>query len=229
VRAERLALEHDDRTFLSIINHTVAFIPDIVGSDVSVLAHGRRALEIAEPIGDALEVNLAWVAIGVGHSLRYEWHEAQAALERALALMREQRSGVFYEATALTYLARIALRLGEVEHARSTIVAAVNAGREHHTRVWEIQAHLEHSHILREIDGSRAIDEASPSLDAAAQLMDEIGAESLRPQIHEELGRLAELRRENDVRDRELAEAHRLYVAIGASGHAERLAKELGL
>jgi len=225
-RAERLALEHDDRIFLAIIYFTAFFFPEFLGSDAPVLAHARRALEIAEPIGDAFGVNLAWVGIGIGHSFVGEWQEARAALERALALMRAQRAGLFFEARALTYLARVELRLGEIEQARSTIEAAVRAGQEHHTRIWHIQAHLERARILREIDGTNGIDEASLSLGAAERLIEETGAEGLRPQVHEERGRLAHLRGDTCERDRELAEAHRLYVAIGATGHAERLAKE---
>jgi tetratricopeptide (TPR) repeat protein len=191
------------------------------------LAHGRRALEIAEPIGDAFGVNLAWAAIGIGHSLRGEWHEARPALERALQLMREQRTGLFYEAYTLTHRARVELRLGDVEQARSTIEEAVRVGKEHHTRAWEIQAHLERARVLRELDGSNGIEEASHSLGAAERLIEETGAESFRPQLHEEHGRLADLHGDIAARDRELAKAHRLYAAIGATGHAERLAKEI--
>ena len=227
VRAEQLALEHDDRVVLSIIYHSSIFIPEIVGSEARVLAHGRQALEIAEPVGDALDVNLAWVAIGIEHSLGGEWREAQTTLKQSLALMREQRSGLFYEPLALTHLTRVELRLGEVDRALSTVEAAIRSGQEHHTRVWETQAHIERARILREIDGSGGVGEANLSLDAAERLIEETGAESLRPHLHEERGRLAELRGDTATRDRELAEAHRLYVAIGADGHAARLAKEI--
>jgi hypothetical protein len=226
-RAEHLALERDDRIFVAIIYFTSFLIPEFVGSPAPVLAHARRALEISEPIGYAFGVNLAWVGIGIGHSLVGEWQEARSALERGLELMRAQRAGLFFESRALTHLARAELRLGEVERARATIEAAVHAGQERHTRLWEIQAHLERARILREIDESGGIDEASLSLDAAKRLIEETGAESLRPQVHEERGRLAHLHGNTATRDRELAEAHRLYVAIGADGHAARLAKEL--
>src|SRR5262249_53032572 len=133
VRAERLALEHDDPVSLSVINSGATYITEIVGSDVPVLAHARRALEISEPIGDAFGVNFAWVAIGIGHSLLGQWHEARAALDRALTLMREQRTALYVEAHTLTHLARVELCLGEVERARCTIGAAVRTGQKHRT------------------------------------------------------------------------------------------------
>src|SRR5262249_45573068 len=153
MRAERLALEHNDRICLSLINSTVTYA-EIIGSDAPVLAHARQALEVAEPVGYALAVNQAWASIGVGHSLEGQWHEARAALEDPLELMRDRRTGLFTEAQALTHLARVQLRLGEVEQARSTINEAVLAGQEHNTRVFEIFAHLERARILREIEGS---------------------------------------------------------------------------
>jgi adenylate cyclase len=226
-RAKRLAFEHDDRSVLAIIHYNAAVIAEFVGSDLRVLEHARRAFEIADPIGDTFSINMAWIGIGIGHSFVGEWHEARAALERALALMREQRTSLFFEARTLTYLARVELRLGEIERACTTIEAAVRAGQEHYTRVWELQAHLERARILREIERLEGLEQVSLSLDAAARLIEETGAESLRPQLHEERGRLAHLNGDIAARDRELVEAHRLYVAIGATGHAERLAKEI--
>jgi hypothetical protein len=57
----------------------------------------------------------------------------------------------------------------------------------------------------------------------------ETGARSLLPLLHQARARLAALDRDDATRDRELREAHSLYVEFGATRHAERLAKELGL
>jgi hypothetical protein len=40
---------------------------------------------------------------------------------------------------------------------------------------------------------------------------------------------LAHLIGDDASRERELREAHRLYTEMGATGHAERLARELGM
>jgi class 3 adenylate cyclase/tetratricopeptide (TPR) repeat protein len=226
-RAERLAVEHDDRIYRCIVNTIRSWCADITGSDVSVLARGRRGLEIAESVGYRYGIYYALEAIGFGHVLRGEWTDARRALESAVAFAREHRIAGPTAPRSLTHLARVELRLGEIERARSTIEAAVRAGREHHARLLEIQAHLERARILREIDGSDGIEEASLSLGAAERLIEETGAESFRPQVLEERGRLADLCGDTTARDRELAEAHRLYVAIGADGHAARLAKEM--
>ena len=57
----------------------------------------------------------------------------------------------------------------------------------------------------------------------------EFGARVYRPQVCEQRAELARLRGDEAAGTRELREAHRLITEIGATGHAERIAKELGL
>ncbi len=67
------------------------------------------------------------------------------------------------------------------------------------------------------------------ALARAVELIEELGARVYRPQVCEERAELARLRGDEAARDRELREAHRLFTEMGATGHAERLARELGL
>ncbi len=53
------------------------------------------------------------------------------------------------------------------------------------------------------------------------------GARSSLPLIGVERAELARLVGDEASRERELREAHRLFTEIGATGHAERLAREL--
>ncbi|HVS40944.1 MAG TPA: hypothetical protein VMU20_01635 [Candidatus Dormibacteraeota bacterium] len=63
-------------------------------------------------------------------------------------------------------------------------------------------------------------DQALADLDAAHALVGDVGALTYEPFIREELGRLR-------ADEGELQEAARLYMAIGAAGHARRLTGEL--
>ena len=58
--------------------------------------------------------------------------------------------------------------------------------------------------------------------------IEETGAQAWSPFVHEERALLARLEGDGPTAERELCEAHRLFVAIGAAGHATRLTKELG-
>ncbi len=56
-----------------------------------------------------------------------------------------------------------------------------------------------------------------------------LGVRFLLPHIDLETAELARLRGDDAARERALRDAHRSFTEIGATGHAERMAKELGL
>ncbi len=78
------------------------------------------------------------------------------------------------------------------------------------------------------LDGERARSEVESALDRAAALARHTGAGSFEPFVHEERSRLAAVVGDTSAAKRELAEARRLFTEMGATGHAERLARELG-
>ncbi len=47
------------------------------------------------------------------------------------------------------------------------------------------------------------------------------------PEVHEEWAEFARMRRDEATRKCHLREAHRLYTEMGATGHAERVGREL--
>ena len=60
-----------------------------------------------------------------------------------------------------------------------------------------------------------------------AHLIDGFALERYRPGLHEARAELARVLGDEAGHARELREAHRLYVAMGADGHVQRLATEL--
>jgi hypothetical protein len=71
------------------------------------------------------------------------------------------------------------------------------------------------------------VDEFEGVFDELIALVERTEARIYRPFIHEERGRFAQARGDDATHKRELREAHRLYTEMGATGHAERLAREL--
>jgi hypothetical protein len=53
-------------------------------------------------------------------------------------------------------------------------------------------------------------------------------ARVFEPHVHEVRAELARLSDEGSTFEREISEAQRLFTAIGATGHAARLAREIG-
>ncbi|MBW1687148.1 MAG: hypothetical protein JRS35_19020 [Deltaproteobacteria bacterium] len=78
-------------------------------------------------------------------------------------------------------------------------------------------------------DSTAAEAAVTEALDAARDCVEELGAPAYAPMVLVERARLAQLLRDEDSRETHLRAAHRLYSEMGASGHAARLAEELGL
>ena len=81
---------------------------------------------------------------------------------------------------------------------------------------------------LRAEPSAAAGEEIERCLGRALELVNETEGRAVEPQIIEERARLAQLRGDDATAAAERQRAHALYVAIGATGHAERLAKEIG-
>ncbi len=64
---------------------------------------------------------------------------------------------------------------------------------------------------------------ASEASHPAVALIESRGVEGIRPELHESRGELARVLGDEAGALQELREAHRLYVAINATGHAARL------
>ena len=117
--------------------------------------------------------------------------------------------------------------LGDLRRARDLIEAAraeiAAAGRS----VVGLTGGVTLAPVLLVVDGPDARAEVETILTSLLDMARETGAKAFEPQIHVELGELARHLGDDNRRDRELREAHRLFIAIGATGHAERLAAEL--
>ncbi len=81
---------------------------------------------------------------------------------------------------------------------------------------------------LRETQGLQATREIEAALAEADAWLEMSGAKSYEPFLHVERAELARLNGDDTTRQRELREAHRLFLEIGAPIRAEQVAKELG-
>ena len=90
------------------------------------------------------------------------------------------------------------------------------------------RVHLVRAQALRESEGRAARDEIEATLARAEALIREKGARAWTPFVCEERARLAQCLGDAAA-EQHLREAHGLYTEMGATGHAERLARELGL
>ena len=81
--------------------------------------------------------------------------------------------------------------------------------------------------IVARARGATARAEVEQLLEESVIFIEETGARALVPLVHEARAELERACGDAAAAERELREAHRLYAEMGATGHAERLAREL--
>jgi class 3 adenylate cyclase/tetratricopeptide (TPR) repeat protein len=228
-RTLQLAQEHGDTEIVGWSHGWYVGLAETSGETQGILDHARRALEISEKIGSAFSRAAARWSLGLAHKMDKEWTKAREALEGALNIVRESRTGLLIEGRLLSYLAEIYLNLDQERLARETADEGIAVHRRHHTKLYECPAHLAKAHVLSCTEGARSRDAIEAALAQARSLVQETEAKCWEPFIHEECAELARLLGDDATHQRELREAHRLFTEMEATGHAARLAKELGL
>ena len=202
-----------------------ALVADHAGDPEQALEYARRAVDIAESTGNSFARAVAHLALGVAFKTRGESSEAVRMFEQALAVSRERRTGLQFEAWVLALLAESRLANGEPDQARATAREAVAAA--HHTPLFECVARLALAHVLLRTDGLLARDAIETALTRAQALVDETGAEVYSPFVHLERAEFARLAGDAPSRELELREAQRLFSAMGATARAEQVAREV--
>jgi adenylate cyclase len=227
-RATEFAREQDDTvSFVAALDNYVVLARFWGGAEGDALAHARQAVDTAERKGGSFSRVFAFRALGAAHLLNREWNDAMAASERALELAREHRTGLHMEASILAQLSSARLSLGDARRARETAEQAISIARERGTKEQECEAQLALARALLESEAAKAQRAIEEALARALALIEETEARSYAPLVYEERAELARLLGEAELRERELREAHRLYTEMGATGHTERLAREL--
>jgi hypothetical protein len=95
------------------------------------------------------------------------------------------------------------------------------------TRLWEFSALLTRVRALRELHGVQGTAEIEATLAEADAWLEMSGAKSYEPFLHVERAEFARLNGNDAARQRELREAHRLFLEIGAPIRAAEVAREL--
>jgi tetratricopeptide (TPR) repeat protein len=198
------------------------------GEPEKAMAHAQQALEIAERIGDSFSRTWSWHWVGLASGMRGEWRQAVEAIEQSQAISRERRTAADSEGWCLIALGEAYLGLGDAERAAELLRNAVALSRSREQSA-EAVANVVLARILLGSEGLAGRDEIESALERASELTRNIGMRSLEPMIHIERAELAHQNGDEDERQRELREAHRLFLEIGASGHAERLSGELAM
>jgi tetratricopeptide (TPR) repeat protein len=199
----------------------------LFGATAEAAARAQRLVRLAECSGHPHWIQGAHFAAGMTHATLGQWDAAIAHLERGRQVAQERGIGAWNEPMISAGLADAYRSLGRLADARRAGEGGVDAGRRLGTRPGECRARIALACVLiaEGAPDTAAIDAA---LVRAEALVEETHARAYLPFIAEARGELARVRGDAAGAARALAEAHRLFAEMGAAGHAERLAKELG-
>jgi adenylate cyclase len=226
-QGRRLAGEHGDLESVGWSHVWSVSLGFVSGESEASVRHARRALEIADRIGDTYSRALAWNMLAWAESTRGAWREAIEALEHAREISGERLRPVEADSAMLGVLGESCLGLGELERARGMAEEGLENARARGLRFLEPLGGVLLARVLLGCDGTAAREKIQATLARALDVARETGAKSFEPHVHLELAELARQLGDEETRQRKLREAHRLFTEIGATGHAERLAAEL--
>ena len=171
---------------------------------------------------------LAHVVLGIALVANEEWGAAEEAERRALATARKSRVGFGVTAWAVRFLAEVMLGRNDSGAALEMADEALADARQSGGRLFEMDALLTRARALLRSGGPSGAAEAQRTLADVRALIDETGAHCRDPVVHEISAEIAGSLGDDVTRNHELLEAHRRFVEMGASEHAERLAREIG-
>jgi class 3 adenylate cyclase len=192
-------------------------------------ALARESLEGSERVGSPFsQVHSLARGVALVKLFEGDCEGAIAAFERALAIARDHRTGLEQEPYILALLARAQLGAGDGEWAATTAAEALAMARQRGSRWAELEALANCARASLANGRAESAGEIAERVEQMASLAEESGMRLYTPQAVELRARLAELRGEEAEREHQLREAHQIYAEIGATGHARRLATELG-
>jgi len=227
--AQRVAEESRELEVFTWMQVTRALLEYTCGRAESGLEHGRRSLEIAEKLDNEASRMAAYAALGLAHLVEGQPAAARDAFRESATIARNRRVVRALLPLVLAGLAEAHLALGEPTEAVATAREGIDLGSAGGCLYNEALAQLALTAALLATDcvGPRA--EIESALERAEHLVASIEGTALSPRILELRGRLAAAVGDAPSSDRTLREALDLYRAIGATGHAHRLARELEL
>jgi adenylate cyclase len=224
--AERVAEGSRELEVLTWLGTVWAELAYARGATEPVLERARRSIEIAERLDNEASRIIAHQSLGLAHLVEGQPAAAREAFRESVGMIRERRTLGTLLPMVLGQLAEAQLALGERSDALATAREAIALASAGGARYHEAAAQLALARgLLAEAAPPRA--EIESALERAEQLVDSTHARVLSPRILELRGRLATALGDAGAADRALRQALALDREIGATGHAERLAREL--
>jgi class 3 adenylate cyclase/tetratricopeptide (TPR) repeat protein len=202
-----------------------AQVQELTGIPQQALARCREAVELGERQGDLFNRTITTLHLGWAQLMHGDINGAVESLLVGDHLQRARGVASNHLNLGQGLLAEAYLAAGDPTNAR---LVADRCTAQLDAWVWELRAHLSRARVLRTLDGAGARAQVEASLARAGLLLEWSGARAFAPFIVEELARLAAILGEDERAAELLRRARALYGEVEATGHVERLTRELG-
>lgn len=224
-RSIEAAVEERDSESEAWAHRHWAVFADLAGADPDAsAAHAQAGLEWVEQAGGVWSRMFLREGAATSHCQRRQWRQAIEAVDEALAMARHRRLGLAESSVLLAIRARAQIGYGDLGGARSSAEEAITVAVACGTRFYEAQARHQLARAIL-ADPSPGEDKAARSeLDHALSIVDELGIRVYAPHLHLDQAHLARVIGDETGHARELREAHRLFLDVGAHGRAEEVA-----
>jgi class 3 adenylate cyclase/tetratricopeptide (TPR) repeat protein len=226
-RGARIAREQDDIETLGWSHMWRVWLGYYEGTGEGQLAHAQQSLEIAERLGDSFSRTWSWYWLGYAQKELGEFELAVEALERARALSKDRRTAVEAEPYRLAVLGEAYAGLGDIGRAGELAQASIELARNAGQRAAELLAAVSYARVYLQALGAAARPHVEPVIARGFELVESTDSHSYTPLLHVESAELAGRVGDEETRQRQLGEAHRLFTEIGASARAAAVAAEL--
>ena len=228
LEAANAATTSNELEVLTWIQACFAILAHEAGDSGTVVDQGQSCLEIAERLDNEASRAIGHWILGYGHLLSGDHRAALESVDLSVDLIERFEVQRAYLPQILVIGAEAHLALGEFDNALSAARHAIALGVEGGCTVGEAEGQIALANALIEAGATPAA-EIEAALVRAETLVESIGAGSLSPRILEARARAAAASGDPNAATRGFAEAHDLYREIGAKGHADRLAREIGV
>jgi class 3 adenylate cyclase/tetratricopeptide (TPR) repeat protein len=225
--ALRLSDEQSLGENLLIALRAAVFASELSGAVQMSLPHARRLSQLAAKTGSPLWTLDAALCAGIACASNQRSEEAIALLEPVILRIDERGFAKHDLGRALTALARAYLGAGLPNEATKAAERAVRACRTGGTKSWECMARIVLAGAQLAKQGTAARRKLRASLERVERIVAEAGARAYQPLVCEVRALLARAGSDAEGSERELGRAQRLFTEMGATAHAERIAREL--
>jgi tetratricopeptide (TPR) repeat protein len=227
-QGRRIARQQSDIEMVGFCHQWACVVDYFRGDAAAAFAHAQQSAEIAARIGSPFSRSWSSLALGWAEHMRGQWRPGITALERSREIAREHRTTAEADALRLALLGECYLGIGDADRAIALVEEAI-AVDEVPQNLNAVYARLALARVLLGSVGVAARDRIEAALDLAGEVSRATGAKAYEPQVLVERAALAAALGDGEGSQRSLREAHRLFVEVGATGYAERLAVTLGL